>query len=188
MPRLEKSPPLKTCLLVLGSLLFVLWAVAILDTVLFRHALLRFGIVPRTLIGLRGILLAPLLHGNLHHIAANTAPLLVLGALVLLWGLREFWVVTWHAVLIGGLGVWALAPARSVHVGASGVLFGYFGYLVMRGWYERRFSSILMALLVLVLYGGILWGLRPFQEGVSWQGHLFGLVGGITAASRWGRK
>ncbi|HZE38404.1 MAG TPA: rhomboid family intramembrane serine protease [Stackebrandtia sp.] len=158
-----------------------LWIIAAADHVL-SGSFDRYGIAPRTWSGLLGIPAAPLLHTGYAHLAANTVPLLVLGFLAAARGLRRFVAAVCLIVLVSGAGVWVTAPAGSVTVGASGVIFGLFGYLVGRGVFDRRGVDIALAVLVVVYYGSILWGVLPSQPHVSWQGHLFGLIGGVLAA------
>lgn len=172
---------LKTQLLTLGGLVVLMWAIEIIDHLPGMN-LDMYGIIPRRIIGLRGILFAPFLHGNFPHLIANTVPFLTLGWLVMLRRTGDFWIVTAIAALIGGLGTWLIAPSFSVHIGASGIIFGYLGFLLSRGYFERNFASIALSLTVGILYGGLLWGVLPRQPGISWQGHLFGFIGGVVAA------
>ncbi|MBD2462105.1 rhomboid family intramembrane serine protease [Oscillatoria sp. FACHB-1407] len=167
---------------ILLGCLAVLWGLELVDSLLLRGAFNSFGIRPRKLIGLRGILLAPLLHGNLRHLAANTVPFLILGGLVMLRGLNDFLIVTAVAWLVSGTGVWLFASPRSNHIGASGVVFGYFGFLLLRGYFERSLIAIAISILVGLLYGSLIWGVLPIRRGVSWLGHLFGFGGGVLAA------
>ena len=140
------------------------------------------GIVPRTIYGLTGIVMAPFLHANLQHLLANTVPFVILGAVILLRGARAFTTVVIVSALIAGLGTWLFGTPGTMHIGASGVVFGFFGYLLSRALYDRRVSSLLIALVVAVLYGGsLLMSIIPAQ-GISWTGHLFGFLGGVTAA------
>lgn len=168
-------------LLVLGGLLALMWGVEIVDFFL-RGRLDWFGIIPRTTVGLGGIVFAPFLHGNFRHLIANSVPFIVLGWLVMLRCTSDFWVVSGVSMLVGGFGAWLFGAPRSVHIGASGVIFGYFGFLLVRAWLEKSVSSILLALIAAGLYGGLIWGVLPLQRGVSWQAHLFGLIGGGIAA------
>ena len=148
-------------------------------------ALLKFGIVPRTTDGLIGILVAPFLHANLDHLVANTVPFLLFGWLVMLRDRRHFAVVTLLAMLGSGLLSWTLGAPNSIHIGASGVVFGYFGFLLLAGWYARSAGSIAISLLVGVLWGGTVLGVLPGTPGISWQGHLGGFIGGVLAARRY---
>lgn len=167
--------------LVLGGFVALMWIVEIADVVLFRGQLDAYGILPRQTIGLRGILFMPFLHGNFPHLIANTIPFLILGWLVMLRSIADFWLVTAVTMLVGGLGVW-LFGSPGLHVGASGVIFGYLGFLLLRGLFERSFAGIFLSVVVGSLYGGLIWGVLPGQPGVSWEGHLFGFLGGVLAA------
>jgi membrane associated rhomboid family serine protease len=170
------------------GLVALMWLGEIADLLVFQGALDARGIRPRTEAGLWGILFAPFLHGGFGHLLANTVPLLVLGWLVLLRSLRDFLWVTAVAVLLGGLGVWLVGGPRTVHIGASGLVFGYLGYLLLRGFLERSLSAIVIAVVAGLLYGGALWGVLPIRQGVSWEGHLFGFAGGATAATAHRRR
>lgn len=172
---------LKTQGTILGGLVGVMWAVEIVDLAL-GGALNSFGIRPHSLIGLRGILFAPFLHSGFAHLIGNTIPFLILGWFVMLQETSDFFIVSAIAMLVGGLGTWLFGSANSVHIGASGVIFGYLGFLLARGYYERNIPSIFLAIIVGVFYGGAIWGILPTQIGISWQGHLFGFIGGILAA------
>lgn len=172
----------KTQVLVLAGLVALFWGLEIVDSAFFRGALDLYGIRPRSFIGLRGILFAPFLHGSFAHVAANTVPFLTLGWLVMLRETSDFFVVSIITMLVSGIGVWLTAPTYSITVGASGIIFGYFGFLLLRGYFERSFAAILFSLIVGLLYGGIIWGVLPTHYGISWQGHLFGFIGGAIAA------
>ena len=178
---------LKTQTTILGGLVGTMWVLELVDFFVFRQALNIYGIIPRNLIGLRGILFAPFLHGSLGHLIANSIPFLILGWLVMLQETSDFFVVTAITMLVSGLGVW-LFGASGIHVGASGVIFGYLGFLLLRGYFERNFASIFLSLIVGVLYGGMIWGVLPTQLGISWEGHLFGFIGGVIAARLLARR
>jgi membrane associated rhomboid family serine protease len=180
MRALERAAKVQA--VILFTLVLLAWLVELVDELAYGGALDRFGIQPRTIAGLWGILAAPLLHVGWVHLASNTGPFIVLGWLVLLRGLRDFLIVTLSAVVIGGMGVWVFGAANSITVGASGVVFGYLGYLLARGFFERSIWSVILGIAAGILYGGVLWGLLPGQRGISWEGHLFGLVGGVAAA------
>jgi membrane associated rhomboid family serine protease len=147
-------------------------------------ALMQYGVIPRTLAGLRGMLFAPFLHANMQHLIANTIPFLAMGWLVMLRDARHFLPVTLFAMLGSGLMAWLLGAPGSVHIGASGVIFGYFGFLLLGGWYARSFVSIALSILVAVLWGGLVLGIAPGQAGISWQSHLGGFMAGVLAARR----
>lgn len=158
----------------------VMWALELLDTAM-GYPLDAYGIRPRTEDGLIGIGLAPFLHYGLGHLLANTVALLVLGALVLLTS-PYFWILTVSVTLFGGLGVWLTGDPHTVVLGASGLVYGYAAYLVALGILRRSLTNILVAVLVVVLYGGFVIGMFPGQAGISWQGHLFGAVVGVLVA------
>lgn len=171
----------KTQVFILGGFVALIWALEIVDS-LMGGALDVYGIRPHSIIGLRGILFAPFLHGSLAHVAANTVPFLTLGWLIMLRETSDFFFVTIITMFVSGLGVWLTAPPYTIHIGASGLIFGYFGFLLLRGYFERSFAAILFSLIVGLLYGGLIWGVLPLQYGISWQGHLFGFIGGALAA------
>jgi membrane associated rhomboid family serine protease len=173
---------LKTQFLILATFVAVFWVLEILDQFVFRGSLNLFGIMPHKLIGLRGILFAPFLHGNFPHLIANTIPFLILGWLVMLQETSDFFIVTGLTMLVGGLGVWLFAAPGSIHIGASILIFGYLGFLLLRGYFQRNIPSIFLSILVFLLYGGTIWGVLPSRPGISWQGHLFGFLGGVLAA------
>jgi membrane associated rhomboid family serine protease len=158
-----------------------MWGLELIDLVIFQGALDGYGIFPRTIIGLRGILFAPFLHGGLPHLIANTVPFLTLGWFVMLQKTSDFFIVTAITMVVSGLGVW-LIGSPGIHIGASGLVFGYLGFLLLRGYFQRNIPSILLSLIVGFLYGGAIWGILPTVPGVSWEGHLFGFIGGIIAA------
>ena len=168
---------------VLGLSVASLWAVFAVNPVL-GGSLLQYGVVPRTVDGLRGIVLAPFLHANLAHLTANTASLLLLGWLVMLRDARHFGFVALLAMLGGGVMAWLFGAGNSVHVGASGVIFGFLGFLIFAGWYARSLGSIVLSLTVTLLWGGLVFGVLPGEAGVSWQEHLGGFGGGVLGA-RW---
>lgn len=164
----------------------LMWVSELLD-LLTPLRLDGYGIRPRDLDGLAGIVLSPFLHLGLPHLVANTSGLLVLGAL-LAWTTRHLGIVTLGVVLLGGAAVWLLGPPRSVVIGASGVVYGYAAFLAVYGFVARRVGSALVGILVILLYGGLVWGVLPIQPGVSWQGHLFGAAAGVALALWAGRR
>jgi membrane associated rhomboid family serine protease len=166
----------------------LIWLVEIADLFLFRGALDGAGIRPRSESGLWGVVFAPFLHAGPAHLIANTIPLLVLGWLVIMRGIQDFLRVTLLVILVAGLGVWIFGRPATIHLGASGIVFGYLGYLLLRGFWERSLIAIGIALVAGFLYGGALWGVLPGQRGVSWEGHFFGLAGGAGAASRFRQR
>jgi membrane associated rhomboid family serine protease len=172
---------IRTQILILATLVGLMWGLEILDTFVFRNGLDSLGIIPRNPIGLRGLLFAPFLHGGFAHLAANTIPFVVLGWLIMARSITDFFVVSVICMVVGGLGTW-LFGATAVHIGASGVIFGYLGFLLARYYFDRRLSSGLIALFVGCSYGSVLWGVLPSVPGISWEGHLFGFLSGILAA------
>ncbi len=167
-------------LLVVG--LVLIWAVEIVDTVALGDRLQRNGIHPREADGLDGILWAPFLHSDFGHVASNSVPLLALGGLVSIRGMRYWARVTVVTVVVGGGLTW-LTAGGSNHIGASGVVFGYLGAILGAAAFERRPRALAPAFLALGFYSGMIAGLVP-QEFISWEGHLFGLIAGVAAA-RW---
>lgn len=176
-PRLVDAAP---GLIVVGVMLAVMWGEEVVDLVPGTR-FNSWGIRPRSVHGLFGIVLAPFLHVSFAHLIGNTIPFAVLGCIIALGGVGRIVEVTVLVGVTSGLGVWLFGASNSVHLGASGLVFGYLTYLVARGVIARNVAWILGGLTVLVFYGGLFWGLLP-HLGVSWQGHLFGAVGGVLAA------
>ncbi|MFI1917520.1 rhomboid family intramembrane serine protease [Nocardia sp. NPDC020380] len=158
----------------------LLYGVEGVDTV-SNHDLDSAGVKPRTMDGLSGIIFAPVLHANWEHLIGNTLPFVVLGLLTLLTGIGRGLAATAIIWVIGGLGVWLTAPSNTVTIGASILIFGFFTYLVSYGWFARNVLQIVVGVVVGLLYGSILLGILPGNPGISWQGHLFGAVGGLIA-------
>lgn len=173
---------LKTQVKILAASVATFWIIFILNEVIFGGRLNALGILPHRFIGLRGILFAPFLHGNFYHIAANTVPFVILGWMVMLRNTKDFYFVSFMSALVGGLGTWLIGRPNSVHIGASGVIFGYFGYLLFRGYFEKSFVAISISIAIAIGYGGMIWGVLPTRSYISWEGHLFGFIGGILAA------
>lgn len=175
------SGTLKSQAKTLGVLLAAMW-IMFFATWLTNGALLTLGVIPRNVIGLRGILFAPFLHGSLTHLLANTIPFAILGWLVMLRDSRHFTYVTVVAMIASGGMAWLLGANGSVHVGASGIIFGYLGFLIFSGWYARSIGSILLSLLAIAFWGGLLLGVLPGHAGISWQAHLGGFIAGAYSA------
>ena len=178
---LRREPQDRTAgFLLVAALVLAMWAVEVVDLV--AGDLDSAGIRPRDLEGLPGIALSPFLHGGFGHLIGNTIPFVMLGAAIALGGLVRVAAVTAITAVVGGLGTWLTAPDGTVHIGASGLVFGFATYLVARGAYSRRALHLVGGLVVLAVYGStLLFGLVP-APGVSWQGHLFGAAGGVLAA------
>ncbi|GGT02756.1 rhomboid family intramembrane serine protease [Planobispora rosea] len=164
-----------------------MWAIEVADYVL-PGEFDAYGIEawdasrPWDVSGLGGIPVAPFLHADFAHLMANSVPLLVLGFLAALRGVGRFLAASLIIILVSGLGVWLTSEPGYVTVGASGLVFGYFGLVVARGLFDRRALDIVIGIGVAVAYYSIIWGVLPTQAGISWQGHLFGLIGGVLAA------
>ncbi len=173
---------LKAHAITLFGLLALMWALELTDFLLPFWHLDHYGIRPRQAAGLVGIPAAPFLHGDFAHLAANSIPFLVLGSIVMLGERGVFWAVTVFVTVIGGLGVWLLAPSGTVHIGASLLIFGYLGFLISRGLFERSILWIVIGFALLLAYGSMILGVLPGTPGISWQGHLFGFAAGILAA------
>jgi membrane associated rhomboid family serine protease len=170
-------------------LLFVggLYVLELLDQLSGSRLQVLGGIEPRETDSLDGILFAPALHGPWEHLMANTVPLLVFGFLLLLSGVRRWFLVTGVVWIVGGAGVWLTGGTGTVHFGASILVFGWLCYLLLRGVFSGHPGQLALGAVLLLVYGGVLWGVLPGQPGVSWQGHLFGAVGGGLAAWWFGR-
>jgi membrane associated rhomboid family serine protease len=188
-PRATQSEGLAThatravsAVVVVGFTLAVMWVLEILAYVT-DNRILSYGIQAHDVTDLPHVFTAPFLHANFDHLISNTVPFAILGFLAALRGISKFLTMNVIVMVVGGLGVWFLGPTGSVTVGASILIFGYFGYLVGRGLFERRLLDILIALVVGVLYGtAIAASVVPNNPQISWQGHLFGLIGGVLAA------
>ncbi len=159
-------------------LVALVWSVEVVNLFL-GHRLVSFGIFPRSFTGLMGIPLSPLLHAGIWHAVSNTVPLLILGSLTLAGGKRIFWETTIGVTLLSGLLVWIFARA-AYHVGASGLVFGYFGAILARAVIERSMTAIAIAILTLMTYGGLIWGILPLRSYASFESHLFGLIAGLA--------
>jgi membrane associated rhomboid family serine protease len=178
----RRLPAWQVAALGAGGFVALLWIIEIVDTAM-DHRLDEYGVQPRSGEGLLGIVFAPVLHGGWAHLEANTVPCLVLGFLTLATGILRGLLATAVIWVVGGLGVWLVAGSHSVHLGASGLIFGWIVYLAVRGIVNRQPWEIGLGVLVLLVYGSVLWGVLPGEPGISWQGHLFGAVGGALAAA-----
>jgi membrane associated rhomboid family serine protease len=169
------------------AMLAVMWVLEIVDQVTSAN-LDQYGIKPHHLAGLVGIVTAPFLHAGFTHLMGNTVPFLVLGVGVALSGLARVVAATAIIAVIGGAGTWLFASSNSDHIGASGIVFGYAAYLIARGLFSRNLLHLAVGVLVIALYGTtLLFALVP-TDGISWQGHLFGAVGGVIAARALDRR
>ncbi|WP_350276187.1 rhomboid family intramembrane serine protease [Kribbella sp. HUAS MG21] len=165
----------------LVALLGLMWLSEIVDTAL-QGQLDQYGIISRESQGLVGILTAPFLHLGFGHLISNTLPLVTLGALIAIGGAARLFSVTAIVTVIGGFGTWLISPPNTITIGASGLVFGYASYLILRGLFNRRLGQVLLGVVVVMVWGSaLLGGLLP-QAGISWQGHLFGGIAGVLAA------
>jgi membrane associated rhomboid family serine protease len=153
-----------------------------MDSLFWHGRLTQHGIVPRHLSSLPGIVWAPFLHASFRHLAANTLPLLILGAIICGRSRAEFGVVTAAGILLGGGLTWLIARNAS-HIGASGLIFCYFGYIASMAWFRRTFGTLCLSLVCVLGYGGILRGIFPTTTAISWESHLAGLIAGVVLAS-----
>jgi membrane associated rhomboid family serine protease len=157
------------------------WLIFLVNNLILGGHFDQCGIKPRQISGLFGIIFAPFLHGSYRHLAANTLPLLVLGSILCARSQGEFVVVTVAGILLGGSLTWLFAR-NACHIGASGLIFCYFGYLASLALFNRTFGTLCLSVLCIVGYGGIVWGIVPTSAAISWESHLFGLVAGTALA------
>lgn len=162
------------------ALVAIMWVLELLDASPGVD-LDQYGIRPHHTDRLFGIVAAPFLHADFAHLMANTGAFVILGCLIA-WTTRRFWTVTIIVGLVAGIGTWMAASPLTLHIGASGLVYGYATFLVAWGLLSRRVVAIVVAILVVLAYGGIVQGVLPGQPGISWQGHLFGAIGGVIAA------
>jgi membrane associated rhomboid family serine protease len=167
--------------LIMLVLLAGMWILELLDQ-LSGNQLDQLGIHAREIDGMPEILTAPFLHAGWDHLMSNSLPFVVLGFLVLLSGLARWLASSLIIIIISGMTAWLLTPIHTIILGASGLIFGWLTYLLARGVWSRRPAQVVIAVLVLLVYGGLIWGLFPGNAGVSWQAHLGGAVGGVLAA------
>ena len=169
-------------LALLAAMVALMWITEVVDQIGLAD-LDRYGIHPRDEDGLAEILSAPFLHVGFGHLISNTLPFVVMGVVIALGGLARVALVTLIVALVSGVGTWLVAASNSVHLGASGIVFGYASYLVSRGLLSRSLTELAVGAIVVVVWGvGLAQGLLP-QERISWQAHLFGAIGGVVAAS-----
>jgi membrane associated rhomboid family serine protease len=167
-------------------MLAAMWLVFVASS-LSGGALISLGVIPRTAIGLRGILFAPFIHASLQHLLANSIPFVILGWLVMLRDSRHFTTVTLAAMVGSGMTAWLVGAPGSVHVGASGVIFGYLGFLMVSGWYVRSLATVALSVFVTLVWGSLVMGVMPGAAGISWQAHLGGFIAGVLTARAYRR-
>lgn len=161
--------------------LVAIWAVHLLNLFFFGGRLNAFGIQPRDTAGLLGVVFAPFLHGGFNHLISNSIPGAIFCFLVAATSRRTWWEVSTIVLLVSGLGTWFFGGVNTVHIGASGMIYGWLAYLIVRGFFNRSLRQIGLGVLLGIGYSGLIWGVLPINEGVSWQAHLFGALGGIFA-------
>jgi membrane associated rhomboid family serine protease len=183
---LDKQLSARLSLLLLVAL--VMWGLLAVKRFLPAQLESFTGIRPQATEGLLGIPLAPLFHHDPRHLFHNTLPFLVLGTLVLVRSWRDFLIVSVLVVAVSGLGVWYFGSKNEVHLGASGLIFGYFGFLLSRGLFERSLIAIAIALAVGFYYGGLMWSIFGDSHQISWQAHLFGFLAGIICGKLLARR
>ena len=166
--------------LVLG-MVALMWVVEAIDS-LADHRLDKLGIEPRDVDGLTGVVAAPFLHDGFGHLMSNTVPFVLMGLVIAISGAARVVAVTVVVALVGGLGTWLVAPANTLHIGASGIVFGYAAYLLVRGFFNRSALELAVGVLVAVIWGGALLSSLIPHYGISWQDHLCGAIGGVVAA------
>jgi membrane associated rhomboid family serine protease len=175
--------PLGRAASLMVAFLALLWVIELINEATGRALARAGGIHPRDPGSLVDIITSPFLHGSLEHLASNALPLFSLGFIAAMTGLKRFLLMTAVVILIEGAGVWLFSPSDTVSVGASGVVFGYFGYLLVRGLIERRPVDVVVSIGVALSYGYVMWNSIGFgTAGISWQGHVSGFVGGLVAA------
>ncbi len=176
-----RSPTVGGAAAIMLILLAALWVLEFFDQA-SGNQLDLYGIETRELDGLPQIFTAPFLHGGWEHLVSNSIPFALLGFLVLLGGTARWLLSSLISIACSGLAAWFLTPVNTIVLGASGLIFGWLTYLVARGIWSRQISQVVIGVLVLLLYGGLIWGVLPGAAGVSWQAHLGGAVGGVLAA------
>lgn len=169
-------------LMILLNAVSSLWFIQMANYNLFDNRLYVFGLHPGRWEYWHHMFTSPLLHGSLDHLVSNSQALIMLGALILLKGWSDLAWATMLALLGSSLSVMILGEPGSNHIGASGIVFGWWAFLIMRAWNELNFRTAILSTLVILLYGGAVYGLFPGREGMSWEGHLGGALGGLLAA------
>jgi membrane associated rhomboid family serine protease len=166
--------------------IFLLFSVIEVINLFTGRMLSQLGTIPRYVPGLKGIFLGPFVHGSLQHYFSNIIPLCIFSYLLLQYGLKRYLQVTLWIMIITGLLVWLFARPAT-HIGVSGVVYGYFGYLVLAGFLSGKFKLIIISVLIAFFYGGLIFGILPSSPFVSWESHLFGFIAGLAAAKLWAK-
>ncbi|MDL4773777.1 MULTISPECIES: rhomboid family intramembrane serine protease [Thermomonosporaceae] len=186
VPEQQRSAGLATqgaravsAVVLIGLVTAVMWVLEAIDWAVDGR-LDQFGIQPRDVNDLPDIFTAPFMHAGFGHLIGNTVPFVILGFLAAVRGIAKFLGASLIVIVVGGMGVWFTSSANTL--GSSILIFGFFGYLLGRGVFERRLLDIAIAVGVVAVYGTMLVGVLPSDPGISWQGHLFGLIGGVLGA------
>lgn len=176
----KKLDTIKKRITIVLVFVLILWTIKVIDTIL-PYDLCQLGIVPRSIRGLVGIILAPFLHANYFHLISNTIPTFVLLLALLSFYKKHALTVIIGSVLLGGVLVWIFGRTAS-HVGISGLIYSLAAFLIMAGIFKKDIKSLLISLLIIILYGGLIWGILPGRFWISWEGHLFGALAGVIIA------
>ncbi len=167
-------------------LTILIWAVFLVEFT-FQISFAEYGIIPRKLIGLRGVILSPFIHGNIYHLISNTIPFLVLGSLLFLFYYKHAFKILLWSISLTGIIVWIFGrPA--IHIGMSGIIYAFASFLIFAGFYKRKFLSIALSLAVVFAYGGLVWGLIPDKLYISYEAHIAGAIVGILLARVYYKK
>jgi membrane associated rhomboid family serine protease len=166
--------------------IFLVFSVIEIINLFTGRILSQLGTIPRYVPGLRGIVLGPFVHASLQHYFSNIIPLCIFSYLLLQYGLQRYLQVTLWVMMTSGLLVWLFARPAT-HIGVSGIIYGYFGYLVLAGFLSGKFKLIIISVLVAFFYGGLIFGILPSSPFVSWESHLFGFIAGLVAAKLWAK-
>lgn len=161
------------------TIVLVLWGVFVLSAIL---PLTKWGIIPRSPSGLIGILASPFLHANWQHLAANSSSIFILSIVLFMFARERVILVMVLLVVFSGVGTWLIGRPGSIHIGASGLIYGIMGYLMSVGFFQRKFKAMIISIFIFVFYGGAIWGVLPSQPYISWEGHLSGFISGIILA------
>lgn len=180
------DPEIKKKVVIIGSLCLLMLAIEIVNSFI-DHSLNYYGMVPRDPYRLFGIFTSPFLHGNMDHLISNLGPFAALSGFIIWNGIKEYIKISLLIMIFTGLLVWSFAPVAII-VGSSGVVFGYLGYLIGRAFFQKNQNDVIIAVVVLFVYGGMVFGVFPGTPGVSWESHLFGLISGIGIAWLWRKK
>ena len=182
----EDLKKIKISLLIPAIFVLILWVVQFFNA-LSDNALTEYGILPRMYSGLKGIIFYPLIHGSWQHLYSNSIPVFVLGALLVYFFERSALSIFLIIYLLSGSLLW-LGGRQSYHIGASGLIYGLAAFLFFSGFFKGKHRLLPISLVIIFLYGGLIWGVLPGQDGISWEGHLFGALSGSFTAFLFRKK